>query len=597
MAMGTSDENFRIIHCNGVRDFHIYKKILERKHFDEMLDTIATLSPNNEPRYKSNPHNCDIGELKIYRDYKGGDPYRCKILDLYFYHSPKRLSADILLIDEGQTLTNVWFDHIYDYSHSSSYCRDLEQEARPARLCLSDVYLFSSYKNLEIDDYFRKIISRQSAYKVKIVAHHDGYLLVDIISSDGEYISSKINQQFPEVMSKYAKLDQPDDGISDAYIPMVMLNKKSHNSGSNVTRINQNESDRTQSIPRFPSKIDEKKETTFRYLGALDYFRSKLAPYNKRPLNSSKLSRQFLGAKVISWYDPHAISIIPDDREYNKSHKHFKASIANLSPIKNLDEPNHQYFKKNKPFHINELVIFKSSSFSDENLSEWLRGIVVAISFYDRNNLSIGGKSVDPETDGKYLEELVDDGIIAVDDIVYRVRSIDYGYQCRSSHFSMRHLTGKDLDDFKSIGPWSLTCSLYGVYPLLSNGTGNRSANEYSITCIGMMDSWLRERILDNRKNADFHVIFHSDLRSLWTSQVFKDKMIRISLFHRYEPPFTLSLDMDYLSKQKRTYYHSLNWFLVESGLASDSRDVKERSSQVQLEECIVNKLVRHNML
>lgn len=550
----------RLLNCHGINEFYLHHKVLTDDNNTDITEAVNLIGDNGEYRYKANPLNSDVHDLKLYKDIKNQKIHRCEILDLYCAKKDQfclRLCVDILLIDIGQRLNSVWYDHIYDYGQTVAHVKDMEPEYKRARLYLGDLKIIEDCGN-QVDNYFIRLINKNSHHRIKIIDCQDEVYTVEILNDDGKSISSHIVDRFPK-MFVGVEVKRRDIGL-DNFLPI----EKNYNHCS--TR-------------------------SSKFRGALNYFKTKSNSINELDLTKSYVSKRFFKVRIISWYDPGDLAIIPADKAYFESYQNFKNLLENMPLIKNAES--HDY-NQDKPFQLGEFVLFMNSSF-DPNLGKWLRGVVISISFYNQNHLSIGTGHKEVYTNRNNIEQMIEDNVIAPDDVIYRVRSVDYGYQCRSSHFSMRHLTAKDLQAFRSIGPWSLPCSLFGVHPLDSDQSGKKSKSGFSLSCAGMMDSWLRERILDNGRLAAFHVLFRTPIKMIETHQVFSQK-VDISLFHRYEPQ-PISITESYLKLQRKTYYHNLNWFLVDTGFASDSSSLESKSSQVQLEEYIVNKLVKRNML
>ena len=584
--IGTTIEGAKLTGIKGVNDFYFCVNILTEEDRQDLTDSITITADSGVPLFRSNPYNCNLGDIKLYKS-ENGSVLRCKILDMYCTDrgNPKalRLCVDLSLIDSGRRVDSVWYDRIFDLGQVVGHCLQLEPEAKPAVLDID--YTLLEGRDNKIDKIFRDFLANSKEHKVKIINHQGGLYHVDIILPDGESLASLMNKYFSElsqgsVLKKKVICDNyraDEDQVHFFSLPIIYPIQSRDSKALKANRKSRYDSDR-----RPP-----------RYVGALEYFKKKL---NDLRFNDSRMfswnSKRFFQVKVISWLDPDNISIIPDDEDYIRSHTSFRQTLDGMPCVGRAE--NESELMSMQPFGLGEKVLFKNT-YLDPALGNWLRGTVIAMSFYGKNNLSVHSSGRDPKRNLSNIRQMIKDGILSPDDVVYRVKAIDYGYEIRSSHFSMRHLTKADEESLSRIVPWSLSCSLYGVYPLPTFSAPDKlKKGKHSISCIGMMDSWLREQILTNSRIMFFNIFFRTPIRTLDAAHLDQMK-IEISLFHRHQTanPIVKQLPKHLMVPTKSAYYRNLNWFLVELGVASDSPDYDSESSQIQLEECIVNKLVK----
>lgn len=569
----TVSNKARIIPDGGYKKFFIHTRLLRQNDIKNLELTTTLQGDSGNLLYRANQYHADIGELKIYKD-NNGRAHRCKIIDMYCAKKDTpsiRLCVDILLIDAGIEIYMVWYDNIFDYNQLTSHCINIEPEVKLARLGIKE----EPKDENKVNSLFKYLVTKSKRHSIKLKSEDDdGCLRVDVILDDGKSLVDIINDEIDIQNIQFKKL------AIQATI------------GQNITR--PTSARYKQEQRRFGTLNNKcKPESKFprNYLGASSYFNLMVDSTERDRTLQHHVPQSFFKVKVISWYDPENISIIPADDTFIKTKSEHRQLLENTKVIKFADTLR---YGEDQPYQIGEIILFKTSLFEKENLGRWLRGIVVSTSVYSGHYLSSTGS----KSNSSYasLMKMVEQNIIDLSDIVYMVKSIDYGYQCRSSHYSMRHLRPKDLEAIAFVPPWSLSCSLFGVYPLHSGTTDKSSVDKkkFSSTCIHVMDSWLRERTMDDNRLAFFHIFFRDQIRGYDFFKTPNEK-ITVSLFHRHEPPYTFY--ESYKLSQRSTYFHNLNWFLVDTGIASDSANYAGESSQVQLEEYIVNKLVKHGVL
>lgn len=558
---GVIVDNATIKLCRGINDFYFHTNILTSQNQEIMNLSPRIRFPNKCLMYAANPYNSDLGQIKLYlRDTK---VFRCKIKDLYCEaRNLLRLKCDVSLLDTGEYIKNISYDCIYDFPQVIDYLAELEPEAKPARLYLSERH--EEFMNKNVDKGFREIIKNANAtFKIKIFDYKNDIYHVDIIEPNGDSVTAQLKEAFPQFKRFYDHV--PDRQISQSpqgfQLVHQILSHKNHKNNLDV-----------QHIRYFDS-------------GACSFFKYKIDAIDEDDMTQSHIAKRFFKVKILNWCDPESFSIIPADEEYIECHERFKRSIQETSCIKSAES---EYYREHEPYEPDEFVVFKNE-FGEPKLGEWLRGIVVSVSRYNNYNLSIGTQT------GKYknladVKKMIKDKILEPEDLIYRVRSIDYGFQCKSSHISMRHI--RNLNEFRKVGPWSLRCRLFGIGPL-QNESDKFCQGQFSSACLDMIDCWMRERLLDNSKNAFFHVLFRSNIVKEPHWKLFCGH-IEISLFHRYEPPY--SIESAFLLHGRRTRFDCLNSYLVDRGFASDTW-LRSIASRVQLDEYIVNMLVQHNRI
>jgi hypothetical protein len=552
-------KNIRMKFCPNQRNFYFLTEVLTNKERELMQDIPSVMTKKKDPMYSCNPYNCEIGQVKLFLDVETGEVKRCMIEDLYCVEKLGKLDlrVDILLIDDGETIRFVNNKHIYDFSQRIGYLAETEGEAKLARLHLKD----ADDDDDEIHSILEEFIesSPRDLFDLKICDYdqEDCIYLVDLVTKDGTTYLEQFKKRRQKLLMK-STYDLIDISAFNLDIVKQSLPKTT----SKRRAIKQNDCRQS----HFPTNAP--------YHGAFDYFKKQVARQN-RNRDDCFMKRKIVNVAVLDWYGPHQLAIVPLDKEYTLGHQQFVDSLSSLKCFR--DAENSRGIRIYQP---GEYVVFKNV-FADKELGRWLRGVVVSMSCYNEHNLVIAQRKTFKEKSDnfKVVKRLVQDKKLLADDLTYRVRSVDYGCECRCSPINMRYVD--DLEEFKRIGTWSLRCRLFGIQKFQGEERFSRETNQ-------VFDNWLRQKILDNGSTNKFQMIIRCNWRERGGPNMF-DMPIDISLFHKYDPS-----KINYM-EPKKVYLELINWYLVEKGLASSI--VKGKNSNIQLENHVIRVLVGHGKI
>lgn len=552
--------------------FYIRTNIFKSEDFRLMKATPTFKYPTGELKYGSRPYAINLGDIKlITRHFQNQFRInRCKILDLKseYHRDQVKLYAKVLLIDAGLILHDRPFSDIYDAPQAISYYLDLEPEVKPCRLNLGDS-IPADYEDEEINNYFRERLRQKisNLLTIKILDFKDELYSVDILNEKGASFLENLKQKFDSKLERF-QVDQidsgeVDSGIGDFYKPLILTN------GTTKTK-------NKYCLEQQGSKLNHYPIQDY-YPSVVTYFKRKLSNTKNPNEKISYHSQEFLRVRVLSWSEPDSIFVVPDDPEYTRGHPLFVNELKRC--LSDITENSDSHKGTTENFKIGEKCLFKNVI--DSTLGAWIRGVVVGMPVTDKN-----GKITLPSQKDNGLCQFLGDYVL------YRVESIDYGFQCIRSGANMRHVKNRQM--FNKLGPWSLKCRLFGVNPL-EGDVNEEGEREFSQSCLDAMNSWLRERLLDNGPQAFFHILLRSDLKKIPTGWKSAKPSAAITLFHRHEPPYTI--EDSFMPRKRKTRFDCLNSHLIDTGVASDYNFKTGVSSNVDLDHFIVNLLVRHDRI
>lgn len=566
---------------HGGTEFHVRHKLLSEKDRDFIQGVPNVKIGGNHKMYQSNPFNADIGLIKLYQDPNTEEVHRCVIDDIYC-GPPKRqylyLLATITLIDLGQSLT-CDYEQIFDYSQRTGHLMDVEPEALSARLYLPGK---DSDRTQRLHKILKDMISNKSGadkkYYIKILGYKDKIYEVDVIT---------------ELEESFLNSHAPEDTCSSSLTSAGCSNTDGDNSSANsFGQFSETfpSARRERGIKTLPRRRDRdsiistltssRREVAPNFIGAMNYFTYHLT--RSHAPGSSYISNRLSKVMLLDWYEPDLIAILPYDKVY--SHEKFRAKLNSLKCVQQAGDLKNKIEKK--VYKPGEFVFFKNV-FRDIDLGLWLRGVVVSIGCHNHHNLICAQRRTDQAKLDNFntIVRLVNEGKLCPDDILYRVRSVDYGCEARSSSLNMRVVS--DLHEFKSVGTWSLRCKLFGIYPFKGD------QGEFADHSIDAFDSWIRHKF--DEDDTGFRVLFKSFLNSADVQTSF-DKLIDITLFHRFDQPCDAAKSLADLMKPKLARYSCLNWHLVYHGLVESSNE-SGTCSNIQLEDHVIQRLVQHRRL
>lgn len=549
---------------NELNKFHIITKNLSDKDRDLMRVVPKMTIGKGASMYLSNPYNSDIKQIKLFLD-ATDKIHRCKILDITCkcYDATLRLGTNILLIDTGKTLNCVSYNQIYDFPQRIDHLRLVPPESKLGRLDIP--HECDNIKN--INELFKKMISSQSVFDVRICSYEDEIYQVDIISKEEPSFAQCLYKQVP-YLSPDSNSNSHKGCKDDPFIEIPTFSRQ-EKGPNRLLRISY----------QYRRAQQPKYESAPIYSGAIDYFKRRLAFQKSHRSSEPETSKEMLRVMPLYWSSPNHIAVVPLDKDYAAGHDQFIDSLKRLKCINSAEKIE---YLRSKPFEPGEFVVFKNV-FEDNKLGPWLRGIVVSMSPYSEHNLVKSQPLTYREKieNFKIVQQLIKDKKLDPETLIYRVRSIDYGRECRCSPVNMRHVM--DLKEFKQVGTWSVRCRLFGVYPAMDK-------RQFSRNCIDLVDLWIRGKIIEDGLTAGFHILLRSFLGAGNHMDNF-DKPMWISLFHRHTP----LTDNMYFLRPKRVQFECINCILVEQGIASSS--VGSIRSNILLEDHVIRTLVKHELI
>lgn len=546
----------QIVYFRSIDDFCI-KNIDPTFKTEEkrLMKTAASIKyKSGALMYESRAYTTQPGQIKLFFG-RFDTMHRCKIRDLFTvnFNGVLNAHASILLIDTGAYIRSVPLSIIFDIPQRIGHYRELEPEAKPARVHLGDPIPLD-FTDTEICQYAGQKITNNSTkeFTIKILDYKKDVYHVDIIDQKKKSLVSHLRTKFKDKFVGFEKAAKDPNNQYHFFDVPVPRNRSYHS---------QNQS-------RYPPK---------KYDSIISYYKEKYKTINDNDRSTSYYQKRFLEVKIIHWDNPNSFAIIPNDDDYTTNHSNFMKSLENIQERKDkeLKVEDELYVLGQKCLFLNDF---------DANLSKWLRGVVVdtpckidlakdlAQLYLDGSN---GSSSAKPKN------------------LMYLIRSVDYGHETLRSSMYMRPVAQQHPSLLK--GPWSLKCRLFGIYPL-GHDVNRAGEHEFSTSCKSMIDSWIRERILDDGKHAYFNVLFKGDIFKMtenWNNS--EDGVMDIVLFHRFDFPYRLEDCL--LTKRRKPRYDCLNSFLIDRGLAGDCNNKTRERSYVDMDEYIVNLLVQHELL
>lgn len=556
---------FRVV---GISRFYVrHPHTLKNHDFVLMKSSLNERVPTtNRLMYLARIYTSDIGQIKIYYDNRIDRISRAKILDLMPIYENEciQIHAKLSLIDRDEI---IWapFDSLYDFTQATRFYEDLKPEILRCKLYICK-NLPKNFDTQVIDSFFLKN-AKFKEFTIKIIGFRENSYYVDLITNNGlsfceefikEYIP-KIQIELSQILTTPKKLDSED-------LEEISYQENDHN--------DENEMD---FLFKRPSDFD--REETYHkgnFISSLKYFRYKLRCCNKNSDSSPTIKNRLITVKIIHWFDPKHITIIPVTSDF-ADHECFEKELnivitQSIVDESDLEASKRVYKRGDRCYFRNKM---RNGDHEDKSWphdqSPWSRGVIVKVPIYT-------GKSFKT-------------GLINPNHFVYLIRSIDYGLLCFRGAEEIRKV--KDMKEFSRIGPYGLRVKLFGIHPLEKDFKlqNNRIHHRFSQMCNYAMDVWIRDRIeLDIAYVSNFYVLFRNEKNNiLKENQIIGDEHAEITLFHRLDEfPRKLA---DVLQKVKsKPPFSCLNTELFEKGFVSD-RPVGGKSSLVQHDEYLVNYL------
>lgn len=539
--------------------FYFIREILTDAELRAMAEVPDITIRPGVKRFLSSPFDCEFNQVKLYQDPVTKKVYRCVIEDVYCVQetlTKLALNVDILLLDIGERKKSVRNMYIYDIPQRINYLSETEREAKMARLNLDDNQdhkIFEEFKN-------HVTRSESNLFEIKICGYdEDSVYRIDVTTTN----KSTFLETYDFVSQLKSRSNCHENLSLDVFYEVPKMQPRSIRK---LKPIQKHKSDQS---------------SLKRYSCAIDYFRKKLSEQDLK-LNEPRNRRRLLEVVPIEWEGIDQITIVPHDDSYYASHGDFVKTLGSLKCMKNVCEDKPVPIKVYKP---GQFVIFKNV-FGDSGINPWLRGVVVSMCCYNEHGLLIKQRKTLEERQINYytVVHLVRSGKVEACDLIYRVRSVDYGLECRCSPINMRDV--RDTREFKQVGTWTLTCRLFGVH---FHQNGNRPPRETQST----FNEWLNQKRKLPRPSGQptvLSVIFRDDLMSYKPDRDF-DKRFEISLFHREKKAGVLQCGRG----EVQANFDCVNWYLVEKGLATQHD--QNGSSNIQLEDHVMNLMVKHKKI
>lgn len=495
--------------------------------------------------YSARIYTTDLGQLKIYFDIRAKRVFRAKILDLnpHSHNGCISVRAKVLLIDIPK-IKWVYFIDLYDFPHQARTFMKLRPESYRCRIHLSKYLTPESrlaLKNERITDLLKRNIDGNNL-NIKIIDFKNEIYDVDLLCDDGKSITNLISLECGDLID-YAIRPCPSVKVNDG-VP------------------NENYGFFTPIDFQPYHKTQKKQEKETKYFSAIHYFRHKLEfslKFQQHPDIKNKIFR----VMVLYWDDPQNLTLIPVDDEFSGYHHFRKTLDSHLSKSFNEVDPG----AERRVFKVGQQCIYRNTA--DTNLYQWSRGIVIDTPAYT-----------------KLTDKILELSNKKKVNMVYKIRSIDYGNTVFRQNTQMRILTNHTA--FNRIFPFSLRVKLFGVYPLANSKNG-----EYNKSCCNGIDVWIRDRIAEYESTgySNFYALFRNHSETLYNKKCKMGEIHgEVTLFHRLEE-YRRTLDDVFQKIKKKPPFKCLNTHLIEKGFASDVNPKSKKSSRVQLDEYLVNLL------
>lgn len=537
----------------SIDGFYMRSKFLTHEDY-KLMETARKIRFNKTGAlmYAARPYTTEIGEIKLFFPFPD-EPCRCQIKDMYTIavYEELRVYVDIFMIDKGYHVSQIPIHMIFDFPQRINYYKDLKPEASLARLYLGHP-IPDDYKDAEIDEYFCETMRNSSRknFLIKILDYKQETYYVDIIDAKKNSVIQHIREKFKNKVEKF------EDKLIDAgnIDDLAYIYQRSFHNFKPIE------------IPRKTyclSKIVKKK--TKHYNGVLDYFKQLENDINMSDDRSKfYLMKHLYRVKVLRWRHPEEFYIIPDDPEYANIHENFKRELDAYGQL--FEKDKEDSIHSQRTYKLGQKCLFQNEI--DSSLSKWLRGVVIEVPKIDCGFLKI----TTTQYEASYSAHLV-----------YRIRSIDYGFQCERTSANLRPVDEKDRLFYKR-EPWSLRCRLFGI-DRLRHELDLYHEQGFSDSCLRTIDNWVRMRTYTDR-SAFFYILFRNDVFKTPKLSPHHEPSTEISLFHKLELPCSLT---DSFSGKQKYRYDSLNSYLINKGLVSDHMHKLDKSSHVDLDEYIIN--------
>lgn len=565
--------------CNKIYDFCIRRQILDSEDKEIMLVARTARSPTGLLYYDARPYTTDIGQIKIYFDPRSKTMARCRIRQLYnsSFQGQLRVKAQITLIDTGDHMAGVGFHLIYDFPQTARYLTKLEPEVTICSLDLPDHLLMDQELNKLFMDTIKKRHSN-SQYTIVIRSYRNGRYHVDLLNSSRQSFIDHIKSSY---RVKFGLVpDGNSTGGSDASSDTVDSHESLHTYSRTLIKPPQ---------LRFQT-IETAHHRHRNYRGASHYFLTRIKEIQNSQPNRFAMFKRFFDVKLTIWEHPRDIYLIPRDPDYQKSHQDLLDDIKVYVEKHKLHEEDDSIYET--VFHVGEKVIFRNRHV--DQIGSWLRGVIIEVPKMTGQTWVDMKKSEVEKSKTEHKSRSTSSAYNIMQKYVYRVRSIDYGFENALSVGNIRRVLDKSI--FTTRGPYSLRCRLFGVNPLY-NDQDEDGKVDFSDQCKTMIDAWMREKILQEFRPSYFYALFQTKFKDLSDNHLTADGSMDITLFHRYET-IDKSLEDIYLPsrKKKEITFACLNTYLIESGYATDDLGGNV-SSNVDLDQLLINLLAnRHEI-
>lgn len=571
----------RMIRCTGLDNFMIRRHILSKDDYDLMRVAHSTISITGAKVYAARPYTSDIGQMKIYSH--NGKVSRCRIRELYTnnHHGQLVVRASIILIDEGDAQLDIPFSSIYDFPQRARYLSKLGPEILLCSLDLPEHLLNDD----QLKELFLVIIKKHGVndmYTIKLSSHKGGKYYVDLLNSHQKSIIDYFTSRHPKKFSSSASIgtstgssttvsgSQDSLNADMASLSLATVSNTHFRSNSAIYKVNP--------IPKLR-----------RYSGALHYFKYRAMELERDQPHRFLMLKRFHEVKLTIWDNPDDIYLIPRDPEYFKSHQDLLDDIKTYVEKYELEKDTDNTFET--VYTMSERVLWRNHHV--DNIGTWLRGVITEVPQVRKVCWTVCGPN-DSDDKGWYMNKNSPPKSTRANlrDFVYRIKSIDYGFEMPVSVNNIRKANDKTI--FTRRGSYSLRCRLFGISPLSYNfdHCGRKSFSE---TCNIMIDAWMREKIVQEHRPSHFHVLFRSKFKSINREYQSADGAMQIVLFHRFEPPKTLEDMYLPLRRRQEVLYDCLNTFLVNNGYVTD--EVDGMASKVDLDHLLMNMLANRDLI
>lgn len=558
----------RIVYFQNVNDFCIRNLDPVSKIEEKLMHTATSIRyKSGSLMYQARVYTTQLQQIKLFMT-KANNMFRCRILDLFTINIEGVLYvyASILLIDTGAYLREVPFANIYDIPQRIGFYNELEPEAKPARIYLGESIPLN-FKDNDIWRYARERIHNNPTdeFTVKIMDFKNDIYHVDIIDQKKNSLVSHLRNKFKRKFIEFEKATSTYN-LDDQYPFFEVCSNRDR-----------------ESLLHHPTNQQPYRR---KFNSILSYYKEKYRTINDNDKSASYYQKRFFQVKIIYWCDPNSFAIIPNDDEYIFDHAQFMKEVQEFQ-----DKKDRESTIGCKTFSLGQKCLFLNDS--DPNLGKWLRGVIIEMPSQFDIELNLNQlKLYDDDQSSFSNSNSLSGKIQNINNLMYRIRSIDYGFETLRASIDMRPISKEHIS--KNKGPWCLRCRLFGVYPLVHEQDKD-GLHQFSDSCNDMIDCWLRERILDEGKSTCFYALFKNGIQRIPEEWDVKDATMDMVLFHRYDHPYRIEDCL--LTTRRKPRYDCLNSSLIDRGLASDCNPKSSERSFIDLDEYIVNLLVNQERL